>query len=97
MVFGFSDAADNPTPFALRAVIIVTPPTPNTLTLNGMPVGPGPILASAPRNLVYTPTPQHASGNNFASFLFRVQDTGGGPTDTSVSPNHDHVQRDARQ
>ena len=72
--FGFSDADAGQSFANLR---IDTLPAAGSLTLSGVPVATGQVIAVADLgNLVFTPTP-NASGAGHASFNFSVQDSAG--------------------
>ena len=85
--FGFRDTDSN----ELLNVIIDSLPLAGMLTHNEMPVTVGQaITASDISALEFTPA-SHASGINYASFNFRVQDNGGsanGGIDTSSFPSN---------
>jgi hypothetical protein len=87
--FGFSDAADGNT---LAAVKIATQPGAGTLTLDGVAVNAGDLIAVADIDagkLVFTPAAD-ASGSGYASLSFQVQDDGGtlnGGVDLDPSAN----------
>ncbi|MDG5467960.1 Ig-like domain-containing protein [Deltaproteobacteria bacterium IMCC39524] len=74
--FGFTDPSDL-LENNLAAVEITTVPGAGTLTLNGIDVNAGDLIAAADiHNLVYQPTADD-NGNGYASFTFKVQDDGG--------------------
>ena len=89
--FGFSDPNDTPSN-GLAAVRITSLPTSGTLSNNGVAVSIGQFISVADINaglLTFTPA-VNASGNNYTSFTFQVQDDGGtanGATDIDQSPN----------
>jgi len=89
--FGFTDPSNSP-PNNLLAVRIATLPTIGSLTLNGANVTAGQFVAAADitaGKLGYTPA-ANASGSNYASFTFQVQDDGGtagGGVDLDQSAN----------
>jgi large repetitive protein len=87
--FGFADASDSPAN-ALSAVIITTLPAAGTLKLSGTDVALNQVIPAASLgNLVYTPA-ANASGSNYATIGFKVQDNGGtsnSGADTSVNAN----------
>jgi hypothetical protein len=77
--FGFTDSADIPAN-AFLAVNIATLPAAGSLTLNGLAVGAGQLVAASDiigGNLIFTPA-AGANGTGYASFTFQVQDDGGG-------------------
>jgi hypothetical protein len=76
--FGFGDASDAPGN-AFAAVKIAALPAAGALTLGGVAVTSGQVIAAADiaaGRLVYTAAP-NASGTAYASFTFQVQDDGG--------------------
>jgi VCBS repeat-containing protein len=81
--FGFSDTESH----SLQAVIVSSLPAAGSLTLAGSAVTPNQSIAAASiGNLVFTPA-ANANGSSYASFGFRVQDSGGtanGGADTSA-------------
>ena len=87
--FPFSDATD-PNPTALKAVIVVSLPASGQLSLNGVAIAAGQIIAAADiaaGKFVYAPA-ANAVGATLASFKFEVQDSGGtagGGTDVSAT------------
>ena len=87
--FGFSDAIDTPAN-VLAAVKIATLPAAGKLTKNGAAVTAGMAITAADiaaGKLKFAPA-ANASGANYASFTFRVQDNGGtanGGVDTDVT------------
>jgi hypothetical protein len=89
--FGFADAHDSPAN-NLLAVEITALPTNGTLTDNGAAVTSGQFIAVADitgGKLVFTPA-TNATGTNYDSFDFKVQDDGGtanGGVDTATSAN----------
>ena len=89
--FGFSDPNDNPAN-TLLAVKITTLPAAGILTDNGNAVTPGQLISIADINnglLKFTPA-TNATGSNYASFTFQVEDSGGtlnGGVDLDPSPN----------
>ena len=89
--FGFNDPQDSP-PDTLSAVTIVLPPAAGTLEDSGVAVTAGksiPAADIAASKLIFTPAPG-ASGSDYASFPFKVQDDGGianGGVDVDPSPN----------
>jgi len=88
--FGFTDANDSPAN-NLLAVKITTVPGAGNLTLNGIAVNAGDfVLASdiAAGKLVFDPA-LNATGTNYASLTFQVQDDGGtanGGIDLDATP-----------
>jgi len=92
--FGFSDPNDSPA-HSLLAVRIATLPAAGQLLLNGNAVSVGQTVTVAQLSaslLRFTPA-SNASGNNYASFTFQVQDNGGtagvdlDPTPNTISVN----------
>ncbi len=89
--FGFSDPNDSPAN-SLLAVRITTLPAAGTLTNNSLAVNAGQFVSAADiaaGRLRFTPA-ANASGNNYASFTFQVQDDGGtanGGVDLDPTPN----------
>ncbi|WP_165803879.1 Ig-like domain-containing protein [Limnohabitans planktonicus] len=87
--FSFADGSDSPAN-ALQAVIITTLPTAGTLKLNGTAVTEGQSIAVADLGgLVYAPA-ANASGEDYASIYFKLQDNGGtvnGGKDTMTGEN----------
>src|SRR5439155_9933963 len=89
--FGFSDPNDNP-PNTLLAVKIASLPAAGTLTDNNIAVTAGQSVSVADINgglFKFTPA-ANASGTNYASFTFQVQDNGGtanGGVDLDQLPN----------
>ncbi len=89
--FGFSDPSDSPAN-SLFAVKIATLPTAGALTDNGVAVTVGQFIALADittGKLKFTPA-ANASGTNYTSFMFQVQDNGGtlnGGVDLDPTPN----------
>jgi hypothetical protein len=76
--FGFSDPHDSPAN-SLLAVKIDALPTAGSLTDNGVAVAAGQSVSAADINaglLKFAPA-AYASGTNYASFTFQVQDNGG--------------------
>ena len=72
--FGFNDIDSGDT---LSSVKITQLPGAGSLTLNGTAVTANQVIAAADiLNLVFTPE-TNANGNNYASFQFRVTDSGG--------------------
>src|SRR5581483_9845757 len=88
--FRFTDPNDNPANHFL-AMKITTLPAVGTLSDNGVAVAAGQFVSITDinaGNLVFTPG-ANASGNNYASFTFQVQDDGGtlnGGVDTDPTP-----------
>jgi choice-of-anchor C domain-containing protein len=88
--FGFTDLHDNPAN-ALKAVEITNVPDTGTLTDDGNLVTSGELVSIDDidnQKLVFTPATD-ASGNDYASFTFQVQDDGGtanGGADLDPSP-----------
>ncbi|WP_374590204.1 DUF4347 domain-containing protein [Aquabacterium sp.] len=86
--FGFTDPQD-PTPNALLGVVISSLPAAGTLTVSGVAVQDGDLIAVANLgNLVYTPE-ANGFGAAHASFTFQVRDDGGtanGGADTDLTP-----------
>ena len=87
--FPYSDSNNSP-PTALKAVIVVAPPTTGALTDDGVAVTAGQAISAADiasGDLVYTPA-ANAVGTAVASFTFEVENSGGttgGGVDTSTS------------
>ncbi|HXE40095.1 MAG TPA: retention module-containing protein, partial [Azonexus sp.] len=80
--FGFADADAGQT---LQAVRIDSLPAAGSLTINGVPVTVGQIIAAADlAQLVYTPA-ANASGAPYTGFDFSVQDSSGA---FATTPNH---------
>ncbi len=76
--FGFADPNDSPAN-RLLAVKVAALPSVGTLKLDGAPVAAGQTVSLADLDagkLVFAPA-ANASGDNYASFAFRVQDDGG--------------------
>jgi hypothetical protein len=89
--FGFADPTDNPAN-NLANVIITTLPLLGSLQLNGAAVVANQVVSAASITsgaLKFVPV-ANGSGNNYASFDFKVQDNGGianGGVNTSVAAN----------
>ncbi|MBK9081559.1 MAG: tandem-95 repeat protein [Rhizobiales bacterium] len=87
--FGFGDPSDTPAN-AFASVIVTTLPGSGALTLNGVAVTAGQVIAATDiGGLVWTPATD-ANGAGVASFTFQVVDDGGvanGGVDTDQSPN----------
>ena len=84
--FGFSDGEGN----TLAGIRITTLPTAGTLTLNGVAVAAGDLIAVASVPLLSFTPALNANGPGHASFTFQVQDNGGtanGGVDLDQSPN----------
>jgi hypothetical protein len=87
--FGFSDPQEGN---SLSAVLINTLPTAGSLSLNGVAVNAGAVIAASSlvagsAGLVFTPA-ANANANAYASFSFQVRDNGGtsnGGVDTSAA------------
>ncbi|MEN9763041.1 MAG: hypothetical protein RI906_2867, partial [Pseudomonadota bacterium] len=87
--FGFADATDGGA-HTLSAVIIQSLPAAGALTFNGSNVSIGQSIAVASLGNLKFRGAQDAFGNNYASFSFKLQDSGGtanSGVDISVSAN----------
>ncbi|MCC7037441.1 MAG: cadherin domain-containing protein, partial [Alphaproteobacteria bacterium] len=90
--FGLTDPNDSAAPNTLSNVIISTLPAAGSLTLNGVAVTAGQIVSAAniASNLLRFTPAANTNGAGYASFTFRVQDSGGtanGGVDTDPTPN----------
>jgi 6-phosphogluconolactonase (cycloisomerase 2 family) len=94
--FAFDDSADAPTPNTFANVIIRTLPSPGVLMFDAdgaggnvaVEVAIGQVISAADiaaGHLTFTPG-EFASGNNYASFNFQVQDNGAGPALYQTGP-----------
>ena len=87
--FGFSDPQEG---YSLSAVLINSLPSAGSLSLNGVAVNAGAVIAASSlvagsTGLVFTPA-ANANGNAYASFSFQLRDNGGtsnGGVDTSAA------------
>ncbi|MBL8711681.1 MAG: cadherin domain-containing protein, partial [Alphaproteobacteria bacterium] len=90
--FGLTDPNDSAAPNTLSNVIISTLPLVGSLTLNGVAVTSGQVVSAAniASGLLRFSPAANANGTGYASFTFRVQDSGGtanSGVDTDPTPN----------